>query len=770
MPDHEWRDTIKTTYNEWRHNDKHRSIKEYFNEVQNKEVGRAYKQDSNSIYPSLQELSEQMSEGEKDKSEKILKKTEDNKVQFLGADIEVSEEDEEAEEYARETIYGGFRHTMKKLLNMSYLSTKTIGDVMKKLLKKLIDFMEVGLQSGVIAIGFTIGHIVAQVHPIPDTELHPHLGIQCVQDLGFVNYGETVKNQPKLTFFPKTVEEIKSVIRYGRAEGRRVRCAGMKHSWSHMFSDDGEILVYLLPLSVTDTISFSRNGIHSMEKILKEWNSELSGIELVEELEDDHAAVRVGAATTNLEMLNWSNQSGWTLPVDIIAVMITYGGSNAMICHGAGLHSKTLSDLVLKIEFIDANGDYRSEDDAEKLKALGGCFGLAGIVTFVTLRLDKMTYARFQPKKSLMVDSIPKPGTDPSSQEFKHMVDLCSKYYVEFFWFPSHGEDSGYWENCWDNDGREEDAIDINLGLDDHYQITTTYLFEVIMKVLQPLTLMTREEHYDEKTSLQECLKYIFSKVVSLTGHQALPEPEEPATTSLVEALHFRRGFHYIAVREMEMEIPIPSLEDGSPDYSIVSKAWWDGVHLIQEYEKRGIFAVDMALELRIMGGSDILMASQFGNKHGTLAIEPVSTRIVDKEIWEDFKEDLARVWMGYKDWDGSKVLSRVHWAKESPRSVQIDDETFDTIKYWQRSDVYGTNMEKFFDILSGYNSVEDMYRMFSNKYLDVLFKPQWERFGIDVQSEYPAIKPPTNGVHKPEGTNGSFPGDEEKSTCCTIT
>lgn len=32
-----------------------------------------------------------------------------------------------------------------------------------------------------------------------------------------------------------------SGFRYGRAEGRRVRCAGMKHSWSHMFSDDGKI-------------------------------------------------------------------------------------------------------------------------------------------------------------------------------------------------------------------------------------------------------------------------------------------------------------------------------------------------------------------------------------------------------------------------------------------------------------------------------------------------------------------------------------------------
>jgi hypothetical protein len=36
---------------------------------------------------------------------------------------------------------------------------------------------------------------------------------------------------------------------------------------------------------------------------------------VVEELADGHAAVRVGAATTNLEMLNWSNESGWTLPI-----------------------------------------------------------------------------------------------------------------------------------------------------------------------------------------------------------------------------------------------------------------------------------------------------------------------------------------------------------------------------------------------------------------------------------------------------------------------
>ena len=49
------------------------------------------------------------------------------------------------------------------------------------------------------------------------------------------------------------------------------------------------------------------------------WNVHMDSVytvtQVVEELAGGHAAVRVGAATTNLEMLNWSNQSGWTLPL-----------------------------------------------------------------------------------------------------------------------------------------------------------------------------------------------------------------------------------------------------------------------------------------------------------------------------------------------------------------------------------------------------------------------------------------------------------------------
>ena len=138
---------------------------------------------------------------------------------------------------------------------------------------------------------------------------------------------------------------------------------------------------------------------------------------MVRELEGGRqAVVKVGSAVTNLEMLNWSNQSGWTLPADIIAVMITYGGSNAMICHGAGLTTQTLSDLVLELQLVNANGELQTVSDKETLKAVAGCFGLAGVVTSITFKMDAMSWAKFHPKKTLMEESLPRPGADVESE------------------------------------------------------------------------------------------------------------------------------------------------------------------------------------------------------------------------------------------------------------------------------------------------------------------------------------------------------------------
>merc|ERR1739844_246003 len=102
-------------------------------------------------------------------------------------------------------------------------------------------------------------------------------------------------------------------------------------------------------------------------------------------------------------MLTWSIKSGWTMPMNIIALMISYGGANATITHGAGINNKNINDLVTKMEFVNAKGELQEVDDPEILKSISGAFGLMGIVTHITFKLDKMTHARYHPKKTLMV-------------------------------------------------------------------------------------------------------------------------------------------------------------------------------------------------------------------------------------------------------------------------------------------------------------------------------------------------------------------------------
>lgn len=70
-------------------------------------------------------------------------------------------------------------------------------------------------------------------------------------------------------------------------------------------------------------------------------------------------------------------------------------------------------------------------------------------------------------------------------------------------------------------------------------------------------------------------------------------------------------------VTDMEFEIPLPPLpsDPSKPDLSIVQRAWWDVIKLIYEEAREGRSPMRLTMELRIMGGSDILMAPQLDRK-----------------------------------------------------------------------------------------------------------------------------------------------------------
>ena len=164
-------------------------------------------------------------------------------------------------------------------------------------------------------------------------------------------------------------------------------------------------------------------------------------------------------------------------------VEITFGGSFSQICHGAGIGNKTLSDLVAEVEYVDANGVLQTVSDPDFLRAAAGSFGLLGIITSYTIRLDKMTYAAMRPYKCPLELAIPPPweyivAAKSGDQNYKYINELISQhsqetldmaqaefvkraesyYYAEWFWSPLQRD---VWVNTWENNGNEDEATEI---------------------------------------------------------------------------------------------------------------------------------------------------------------------------------------------------------------------------------------------------------------------------------------------------------------------
>jgi len=542
----------------------------------------------------------------------------------------------------------------------------------------------------------------------------------------FENWGKTVHNKPSVTFAPVSRGGVQAIVKWASSKGLRVRASGYRHTWSDMYSEENAVLITMLPLDEA-----TRIPVFIQPKI-KPNEDDLEGVKIVGETTEKgvtKALCRIGASTTNDQFRTWcldkTSESGgqwkWTIPLNVIMVEITWGGSNSPICHGAGINHETLSDLVHSIEFCDVHGNIQFVDDPALLRAASGCFGLLGIVTAVTVKLDKMTYAAMHPTKTPLVLGVPPPAgwdipkeVDQSwapSQVERATADFfyhCEHdYYAEWFWFPLQKQT---WNNCWHNDGKEADAKTIEewTVLSQSVQGFAGNLFNVLFGKLFP------------KLQLSVMAWSAMTVMPDLTG-------KAPATVPLIEGLHFRRGIQNMRVVDMELEIPIPGRKDDSskPDWSICQTAWWQVVNLIYEYERKGQYPCRIALEMRVMGGSNVIMAPQYGNTkdgyHGTCSIEVLTTPQTDAALWNEFMQKVTDMWvkLGVK----GHLHTRSHWAKQW-QGLNFDGK--DAITY-TKTVAYKDRIPEFVKTLKkvakekGF-TWDEMKARFSNPLLDKLF------------------------------------------------
>ncbi|TKA59685.1 hypothetical protein B0A49_11986, partial [Cryomyces minteri] len=279
-----------------------------------------------------------------------------------------------------------------------------------------------------------------------------------VSDVPFENWGQNIKNTPKHTFLPTTVLGVQNLI-----------------NWSSIFSQSKEILVSFVNLLEVTTLPDPmaiRLGQFDGQK-----EPELRTIELKETVADKKRLCRIGVAVTNEDFRRWAvAHNAWCLPVDVILVEVTIGGTNAPICHGAGRRHKTISDYVRRIEYVDCNAERQTVDDKELIKAAAGCFGLLGVVTHITFELDAMTYAIMEPRKIDIGLAIPplKKEDIPSAlrSEWYHATDAEAQirdatadfrrratfdYYSEWFWFTYQKK---AWVNTWNTTESATDVVE----------------------------------------------------------------------------------------------------------------------------------------------------------------------------------------------------------------------------------------------------------------------------------------------------------------------
>lgn len=502
----------------------------------------------------------------------------------------------------------------------------------------------------------------------------------------FHNWGLSVSNTPLYTFIPKTVFGLSNLVKYASANSYRIRCAGYRHSWSTIFSADKQILVSLLNLEavtkIPDAMSIEpEEGVKVTGEGEVVEGNEFMGIELVESVGGEGKGdgeikalegkqlCRVGVSVTNEQFRRWAvKENKWTLPVDVILVEVTFGGVNGPICHGAGRQNKTVNDYVRAVEYIDCNGVPRLITSPAHLKAAAGHFGLLGIVTHITFELDPMSYAILTPVKPDIGLAIPplhrkdipialrRTWTD--AQYASSLADFEKRarddYYSEWFWFTRSQQ---AWVNTWNPVSSSAGAVEYPSPFLTFMQWVEGWLGQVITS--NPI--------------FQAFPGRWQAAILSTFGMVNLPPFEfsefEQKKTELIKcalpnALHFRRGIQNMRVRDMEFQIPIPAKKGkDEPDFDVVRKAWWDIINLCYEDDD---CPMRLTLEMRIMGGSDLIMAPQSGNRWGTASIEVLSIMdAVSDDEWFPFMQRVADLWLSYKDADGALLNVRPHWAKE---------------------------------------------------------------------------------------------------------
>lgn len=330
-----------------------------------------------------------------------------------------------------------------------------------------------------------------------------------------------------------------------------------------------------------------------------------------------HPAVWADAGVTNRQLNRVLKRHGLTMPWNVVLENVRVAGIVSVGTHGSGTSTSTLGDLIEALEVVDSSGKLRTLSEAtigvEAMNAARLGLGLFGIIARVKLRVIPAYSVR-------QVDA-----RVPMRATLDRVMDLVRAHdAVELYWFAFN-------QDVW---LRTVDRTDARRTFAGHgFWFKALNFFQNFwLRVTANLLQRTVRRLTPSMQRLSFRL---------LTFQERILE--------LAEAQHYRRWIEM--VRCGCVEVGFKADADGAN----VRQAWEAVETLVAEYAKRGLYPMNLTLNMRFVGESRALLSPAWGPGI-TCFIEALS---VDRpEGWDAFVADICTEWL--------KIPGALpHWAKE---------------------------------------------------------------------------------------------------------
>ena len=328
-------------------------------------------------------------------------------------------------------------------------------------------------------------------------------------------------------------------------------------------------------------------------------------------------AVWAEAGVTNRQLNRELARAGLCMPWNVVLENVRVAGIASTGTHGTGRATATVGDLVEAFEVVDAEGRLRvlSEESvgAEIMSAARVNLGMFGVIARVRLRVAPVHRVR-QTDSRL-----------PMREVLGRIPELIGAHdSVELYWMPFN-------RDMW---------------------------LRTIDRTDEPRTFHGHGFWFKAQNFMQNGWAAVFLQLVSRFAPGLTPAVLRLSMSFLPfrsRVLDLPESHHYHHWIEM---MPAGCMEVGfkaDPDGANVRRAWETTQRLVDEYARRGLYPLNLTLNVRFTGPSGALLTPAYGE--GLTCYVEIMW-MGRPEGWARFSSELCREWL-------KEPGALPHWSKE---------------------------------------------------------------------------------------------------------